>query len=233
MSTDYLFPPVPTYSVPVVGESAEYPIHRIFCVGRNYSEHAKEMGVELDRQAPFYFTKPASALVHTGGTVPYPSGTENYHHEMELVLAIGKPTFRVSTDDAWDHIYGLACGLDMTRRDLQLALRAKSQPWDLGKAFEKAAIMAPIHKIDGKQDIDDWRLTLDVNGERRQDTPLRDLIWKVEEIVSHLSQYYHLDQGDLIYTGTPAGVGPVVSGDVLHGHIDNLTDIDLTIGAAE
>ncbi len=230
MSTQYLFPPVPTSSVPVVGETAEYPVHRIFCVGRNYAEHAKEMGVELDRQAPFYFTKPASAIVHSGATLSYPPGTENFHHEMELVVALGKPAFRVAKEDVWSHIYGLACGLDMTRRDVQLMLRSKSQPWDLSKAFEESAVIGPITPISSKVDLDDRQLTLDVNGERRQDTPLRDLIWKIEELISHLSGFYRLGAGDLVYTGTPAGVGAVLPGDRLHGHIDGLEDLDITIG---
>ncbi len=230
MSTHYLFPPTPTISVPVVGEAARYPVHRIFCVGRNFADHAKEMGVEPERQAPFYFTKPASAIVHSGETLSYPPGTENFHHEMELVVAIGTPTFRVAKDDAWSHVYGLACGLDMTRRDVQFALRSKSLPWDLSKAFEESAVIGAITPISGQIDLDGRRLTLDVNGERRQDALQGDLLWKIEELIAHLSGYYRLDAGDLIYTGTPAGVGAVLPGDRLHGHIDGLEDIDITIG---
>ncbi|MCC6480915.1 MAG: fumarylacetoacetate hydrolase family protein [Sphingomonadaceae bacterium] len=232
-TTEYLFAPPAVSSVPVTGTQARYPVHRIFCVGRNYLDHAKEMGVELDREAPFYFTKPASAIVQSGSTVPYPPGTANYHHEMELVIAMGGPAFRVAKEDVWKSIYALGCGLDMTRRDLQLVFRGKGQPWDLGKSFEQSAVMGALTPVSGPADFDTRRLTLDVNGERRQDALLGLLIWKVEEIVSHLSGFYHLNAGDLIYTGTPAGVGAVVAGDQLVGQIDGLEPVKLTIGPAE
>jgi fumarylpyruvate hydrolase len=225
-----LFPSPEFPTVPVKGERAEYPVHRIFCVGRNYAEHAKEMGVEVDREAPFYFTKSPLTIVPTGATVPYPAGTENYHYEMELVIAIGAPAWKVSVADAPKAILGYATGLDMTRRDLQLAARAKQRPWDLGKDFEKSSVIAPISRgfTVGEQPI---RLT--VNGETKQDAKLSDLVWTPAELISHLSHFYHLAPGDLIYTGTPAGVGPVKSGDVIHGTIEDLDPVDLTIGAPE
>jgi fumarylpyruvate hydrolase len=208
-------------------------VHRIFCVGRNYVEHAREMGFEVDREAPFYFLKDAQAVVPTGATIPYPPGTDNFHHEMELVMAIGSPVFRASDDEAAAAIWGYGCGLDMTRRDLQLAARAKQRSWDLGKNFERSAVMAPLTHVSEFGAVGPQRIMLTVNGEQRQDAHLSDLVWSTVEIVAHLSRYYHLAPGDLIYTGTPAGVGPVAPGDRIHGEIDGLAPIDLTIGEAE
>jgi len=220
-------------AVPVAGEDSLYPVHRIFCVGRNYAEHAKEMGVEVDREEPFYFLKDAQSLVHTGATIAYPPGTANYHYEMELVIAIGAPAFKVAVDTAAAAIFGYACGLDMTRRDLQLNARAKSRPWDFGKNFEQSAILAPITRAADFAEIGPQDIVLDVNGERRQAAHLDDLVWKVAEIVSHLSRFYHLQPGDLIFTGTPAGVGAVAAGDVIRGGITGLADVELTISEAE
>ena len=226
----YLFDPPAVPGIPVTGETAVYPVQRIFCVGRNYAAHAEEMGFKADREAPFYFTKPASAIVHGEATVPYPPGTQNYHYEMELVVAIGRAAFRVSESDAPSSVFGYAAGLDMTRRDLQLAARDKGRPWDLGKAFEQSAVIAPITRCSDFGEIRDQRISLQVNGETKQDARLSDLVWSVAEIVSHLSRYYHLGPGDLIYTGTPAGVGPVVPSDRLIGTIDGLEPVELTIG---
>lgn len=233
MSAALLFdvPPAPT--VPVAGETARYPVLRIFCVGRNYAAHAAEMGFAVDREAPFYFTKPASAIVHSGATIPYPPGTENLHYEMELVVAIGRPVFGASEDEAAAAVYGYACGLDMTRRDLQLASRDKGRPWDLGKAFEMSAPIAAITRAGALGALDSRRITLKQNGTVKQDSTLADLIWSVPELIAHLSRFYHLAPGDLIYTGTPAGVGPTKAGDTLLGEIDGLTPVSLTIGPAE
>ncbi|PZV38778.1 fumarylacetoacetase [Mesorhizobium kowhaii] len=233
MTKANLFPSPSWPTVPVKDEASAYPVHRIFCVGRNYAAHAAEMGVEVDREAPFYFTKSALATEHTGAVVAYPPGTSNFHYEMELVLAIGKPVFRSDRATAQKAIYGYACGLDMTRRDLQLDARTKQRPWDLGKDVEQSAVLASITKATGLATIGPQRIHLEVNGETRQEAHLSDLIWKVDEIVSHLSHYYHLEPGDLIMTGTPAGVGAVVAGDVITGGIDGLEPIRLTIGAAE
>ncbi|HEU0223326.1 MAG TPA: fumarylacetoacetate hydrolase family protein [Paracoccaceae bacterium] len=227
-----LFPSPEFPTVPVKGEAAAYPVHRIFCVGRNYAEHAKEMGVEVDREAPFYFLKSALALVPSGATIPYPPGTSNYHYEMELVVAIGAPAFRVSVEDAEAAVFGYATGLDMTRRDLQLAERAKQRPWDLGKDFEQSAVIAPLTRA-GDFRLADQRITLSVGDTTKQDAKLSDLVWSVPELISHLSRFYHLAPGDLIYTGTPAGVGPVVAGDVILGEIEGLDPVALTIGAGE
>jgi fumarylpyruvate hydrolase len=210
-----------------------YPVHRIFCVGRNYAEHAKEMGVEVDREAPFYFLKDAQAIVPSGSTIPYPPGTDNFHYEMELVIAIGVTVFKASAGEAAAAIWGYGCGLDMTRRDLQLAARAKQRPWDLGKNFEKSAVMAELSAVQTVGAIGPQRIVLKVNDTVRQDARLSDLVWSPVEIVVHLSQYYHLAPGDLIYTGTPAGVGPVVAGDRIRGEIEGLAPVELSVGAAE
>lgn len=231
--TDYLFPPAPVPSLSVRGETAEYPVRRIFCVGRNYVEHAREMGQEVDREAPFYFTKSPSTLTLAGATVPYPPGTENFHHEMELVVALGAPAFRIAVADAPAAVYGYACGLDMTRRDLQLKERAKQRPWDTGKDVEDSAVVGPITKAADFGAVGPQRIHLTVNGAIRQDARLSDLVWSVPEIVAHLSTLYHLGPGDLIFTGTPAGVGPVVAGDMIEGGIDGLDPVRLTLAPAE
>ena len=223
----------PDYPAVPTTDGALYPVHRIFCVGRNYAEHAKEMGFEVDREAPFYFLKDAQAIVQTGATIPYPPGTENFHYEMELVMAIGVPVFKASDTEATAAIWGYGCGLDMTRRDLQLAARAKQRPWDLGKNFEQSAVMAALTPAAVFGPVGPQRIMLAVNGETRQDALLSDLVWSPTEIVAHLSRYYHLAPGDLIYTGTPAGVGPVVAGDRIHGEIDGLAPVDLLIGDAQ
>lgn len=227
--TNSLFelPPIP--GIPVNGETATYPVGRIFCVGRNYAAHAAEMGIEVDREKPFYFTKSNSATVLSGASMPYPSGTDNFHYEMELALAIGKPTFKVSKEQALESVYAYGCALDMTRRDLQLAERAKQRPWDLGKDVENSAVFAPLTKVADMAAIANQRIHLEVNGDTKQDATLEELIWKVDEIISHLSGFYHLRPGDLIMTGTPAGVGAVVAGDVITGGIDGLDPIELTL----
>ncbi|MEM9197962.1 MAG: fumarylacetoacetate hydrolase family protein [Pseudomonadota bacterium] len=231
--TGLLFDAPKVQTIPVLGESAAYPVHRIFCVGRNYAAHAAEMGVEVDREAPFYFTKSASSILASGATLPYPPGTENFHYEMELVIALGAPVFRAGLEAAAAAIYAYGCGLDMTRRDRQLEARAKGRPWDLGKDVEGSAVVAPMIKASEVAAIGPQRIHLEVNGEVKQDALLSDLIWKLDEIVSHLSGFYHLQPGDIIMTGTPAGVGPVVAGDTISGGIDGLGEIALTIGAPE
>ena len=227
----FALPPVP--GIEVEGEVATYPVGRIFCVGRNYAAHAAEMGVEVDRQTPFYFTKTPSAAVQSGSGVPYPPGTDNFHYEMELALAIGAPVFRANKQQAMAAIYAYGCALDMTRRDLQLAARAKQRPWDLGKDVENSAVFGTLTRAVEFGKVADQRIHLEVNGEVKQDATLAELIWKVDEIVSHLSGFYHLRPGDLILTGTPAGVGPVVAGDMITGGIDGLEPISLTLTEAE
>ncbi len=228
-----LFPAPELPLLPIVGTDSFYPVARVFCVGRNYVAHAAEMGAEVDREAPWYFTKSAFAVCQSGRTVAYPPGTANYHHEMELVIAIGAPAFRIAKEDASSAIYGYACGLDMTRRDRQQDGKDNRRPWDLGKDVEDSAVIAAITPLAEAGELGAKRIALTVNGETRQDATLSDMVWSVAEIVAHLSNYYHLAPGDLIMTGTPAGVGPVVSGDVIHGTIDGLAPVHLTIGPAE
>ena len=234
MST-YIFPPPATPSLQVVGTAARFPVKRIFCVGRNYHAHALEMGRPVDKATmkPFYFTKSPSALVESGATVPYPAGTTNYHYEMELVVAIGDHGFRLAEGDAQRMIYGYAAGLDMTRRDLQLVARDQGRPWDLGKDFEKSAVCSAIVPIDTLGVLASGAITLQVNGETKQSADLAQLIWNIPELLADLSQFYHLEPGDLIYTGTPEGVGAVKSGDRISGKIDRVGDVALDIGQAE
>jgi fumarylpyruvate hydrolase len=230
ISSPLLFAADPVPVVPISAETRVYPVNRIFCVGRNYADHAKEMGFEVDREAPWYFTKPANAIVLSGATIAYPPETRNFHYEMELVVAIGAPAFRIAVTEVGAAVFGYACGLDMTRRDLQMAAREKSRPWDLGKAFENSAVIGPITPAHSFPAIGPQRISLKVGDTIKQDAHLSDLIWSVPELVSHLSRYYHLRPGDLIYSGTPAGVGPVGPSDHLVGEIDGLQSVVVTIG---
>jgi len=233
--TTYLWTPPPVPSLPVRGNTARFPVNRIFCVGRNYQAHAVEMGTPVDKAnaRPFYFTKAASALVQSGATVPYPAGTANYHYEMELVVAIGAPGFRVSQADAAPLVWGYAAGLDMTRRDLQLVAREQGRPWDLGKDFEKSAVCSEIVPVGELGLLGSGAIALQVNGATRQSADLSQLIWNIPELLADLSQFYHLQPGDLIYTGTPEGVGAVKPGDHITGDIDKVGGVELTIGQAE
>jgi len=229
MST-LLFPAPAPLLADIRGRDEKFPLRRIFCVGRNYEAHAREMGVPADREAPFYFTKSAAHYLPSGATVSYPPGTSNYHHEMELVAAIGRAGFRIPAAQALDHVFGYACGLDMTRRDLQLNAREQRRPWDLAKDFEGSAVLAEIVPATLVGHPGAGRIELRVNGRTRQSSDLSLLIHAVGAVIAHLSCYYHLQPGDLIYTGTPEGVGPVVPGDFIEGTIEKLGAIALTIG---
>lgn len=231
--SNFVFPAAEIPSAAVRGTDARYAVSRIFCVGRNYADHAREMGADPTREPPFYFTKPASALTASGSTVPYPTETRNYHYEMELVLALGAPVFKVTPEAAVAAIWGYATGLDMTRRDLQAAAKAGGKPWDTAKGFDQSAILGEIVRKSELGVLDRGAITLSVNGVEKQHGDLADMIWNQAEIVSNLSHLYHLHPGDLIYTGTPAGVGAVVPGDVLVGRIEGLGEIHLTVGPAE
>lgn len=233
MSSEYVFPPEPQPSVPVRGSRQRYAVSRIFCVGRNYAAHAREMGGDPDREPPFYFTKPANALVPSGSTIPYPPGTQNYHYEMELVVAIGAPVFKVTPEAAKAAVWGYAAGLDMTRRDLQNEAKKTGRPWDTGKGFENSAVITELVRASETGPLSQGAITLAVNGVEKQRGDLSDQIWSVAEVVANLSQFYHLKAGDLIYTGTPEGVGPVLPGDVITGQIEGLAELSLTIGAPE
>ena len=230
----YLWNPSPVQSLAVRGRNERYPIHRLFFVGRNYHAHAIEMGRPVDKsvEVPFYFTKAPSTLVESGATVAYPPQTKDYQFEMELVVAIGSPGFRVSEAEASKLIWGYACGLDMTRRDLQLVAREKGRPWDLGKDVEQSSVVSEIVPMAGTV-LDKGALVLNVNGKQKQASDLSKLIWNIPELLADLSKFYHLLPGDLIFTGTPEGVGPVVAGDRIEGSVEGVGTIALNVGPAE
>lgn len=228
-----IFDPRPHPTLPVLGDARAYPVGRIFCVGRNYAAHAAEMGSTIDHEAPWYFTKSPAHLIQSDVILPYPPGTQDLHHEVELVVAMGREAWRVDPDTAMAAVFGYATGLDMTRRDLQAAAKEARRPWDTAKDFEGAAVIGPITSADAAGDVQAGRLQLRVNDAVRQDAPLSDMVWSVAAIISHLSGLYHLAPGDLIMTGTPAGVGAVGPGDVLDGRVDGLDPVRLTIGAAQ
>lgn len=223
-----LFEPTPPVLAPTTtGDS--FPVRRLFCIGRNYAAHAREMGRDPDREAPFFFTGWAETIVPDGSLIAYPQSTSNYHYEVELVITIGATGRNVSVDDAPGLIYGYAIGLDMTRRDLQLEARESGRPWDTGKNVEESKPLGPIHPV-GSFDPASGSIRLTVNGDVKQDADLTELIWPVADVVSHVSRYYRLQPGDLIYTGTPAGVGAVVEGDVMVATIDGLGSLTVTVG---
>jgi fumarylpyruvate hydrolase len=228
----FAFPPPPTVSVPVVGTDERFPVRRIYCVGRNYEEHAKEMGF-TGREPPFFFLKPTDATVvaETGqtATLAYPSLTHNLHHEVELVVAIGRGGKNILAANAKQHIYGYAVGLDMTRRDLQSEMKKQGRPWCIGKAHDQSAPIGPITPLAQAGDITQATLWLQVNGGDRQRSQISKLIWSVGEIIEHLSAAWELQGGDLIYTGTPQGVASVVAGDTMRAGVDGLTQISVRV----
>ena len=228
----YLFTPPAPVSVPVVGLAERFPVHRIYCVGRNYEEHAKEMGF-TGREPPFFFLKPADALVVVPagqtGQMPYPSQTANLHHEIELVVAIGQGGKNIAAADAHKHIYGYAVGLDMTRRDLQNEMKKQGRPWCIGKAFDHSAPIGPITPMALAGDVNHAEISLQVNGADRQRSNVAKLIWNVAETIEHLSAAWELQPGDLIYTGTPEGVAAVVKGDKLVGEVAGLGQLKVQI----
>jgi len=229
----FLFPPRETPGVAISGETARFPVRRIFCVGRNYREHAKEMGSNPDRDPPFFFTKPADALVGDNETVAYPLLTKNFHYEGELVLAIGKGGTAIPASDALDHVYGYAIGNDLTRRDLQLAAREKGRPWDWGKAFDRSAVCAPIHPAARIGHLSKGTLQTRVNDQVKQSADIADMIWNVPDIIAFLSASIAIAPGDLVYTGTPAGVGPLVPGDVCTVSVEGLGTLTTRIATRE
>jgi fumarylpyruvate hydrolase len=226
---DFAFAPPGISSVAIAGESERFPVRRIFCVGRNYAAHAREMGRDPDREPPFFFTKPADTVVDSGAVIPYPPQTNNFHYEIELVVGIGKGGADIPAGKALDHVWGYAVGIDLTRRDLQLDARDKGRPWDWGKAFDLSAPCAPLHRAKNIGHPSSGRIWLAVNGVVKQNADLGELIWSVPDIVAILSQSMTLQPGDLIMTGTPAGVGAIVPGDIVTGGIEGLGDIDITI----
>jgi len=225
----FVIPPVPQPTVEVTGTDARFPVHRIYCVGRNYAKHAREMGMDPDREPPFFFAKPADALVANGTPVPYPSRTANLHHEIELVVAVGAGGRDIPVANAPAHVFGYAVGLDLTRRDQQFAAREQGRPWDVAKGFDHSAPVSAIRPAAEMGHLEQGAIWLEVNGEQRQRANLCEMIWSVPEIVAELSTYFELRPGDLIFTGTPEGVGPVQRGDSLVGGIDGLETLRITI----
>lgn len=218
-------------AVPVAGSDASFPVRRVYCVGRNYLEHIREMKESDERDPPFFFQKPRDAIVLNGQVVPYPPETNDFQFEVELVVAIGKAGRAVSKEKALDHIFGYAVGFDMTRRDRQRESGQKGLPWEIGKSFDASAPCGHLNPVAEVGHINRGRIFVSVNGQAKQDSLIEKMIWNVPEIVSNLSHLYDLGEGDLIYTGTPAGVAPVLPGDILRGTVDGLSDLEITIGA--
>ncbi len=227
--TDFAFPPALQASVAIAGQPARFPVRRIFCVGRNYADHAREMGHNPDKEAPFFFCKPADAVVESGATIPYPPDTQNLHHEIELVVAIGMGGSAIPVASALSHVFGYGVGIDLTRRDLQAVAKAAGRPWDLAKGFDLSAPIAPLHRVSAGAQGVQGRIWLAVNGVEKQAADLAEMIWPVADVIAFLSRSVTLQPGDLIMTGTPAGVGPLVLGDRVTGGIAGLGEIALTI----
>lgn len=227
--SDFVFSPAPVPTVPVVGAATLFPVHRIYCVGRNYADHAIEMGHDPSREAPFFFQKNADSVLPPGSDFPYPSGSSDVHHEIELVVALKSGGSDIPVDDALRHVFGYGVGLDMTRRDLQAEAKKAGRPWEVGKAFEHAAPCSALHSAEKIGHPQQGAIWLKVNGTARQQGDLNQMIWKVPEMISYLSGLFTLQAGDLIFSGTPAGVGPVVRGDRLSGGIDGVGTLDLIV----
>lgn len=226
--SDYVVPMWDQPSVAVAGGAA-FPVRRIFCVGRNYAEHAREMGTDPDREPPFFFMKSADTVVASGSEIKYPTRTENLHHEVELVIAMGSGGSDISVAEASDHIFGYAVGVDLTRRDLQQQMKENGRPWDIGKSFDQAA---PVGEIQPSWNIGHPRkgkINLSVNGKTRQKADLKDMIWSIDEIIAELSTYYNLEAGDLIFTGTPSGVDALVRGDHVSSAIEGIESLEFSI----
>lgn len=230
----FIFQPMTPAGLFIHGSDQQFPVRRVYCVGRNYAAHAREMGFDPDREPPFFFCKPndLESIVPVNQdavAIPYPSQTSNYHYEIELVVAIGRDAKNVSVEDATNYIFGYAVGLDMTRRDLQMSMREKGRPWEIGKAFDFSAPIGPIHPMDVKGEINQAEIHLTVNGETVQHSDISHLIWSVAETIANLSTLFELKAGDLIFTGTPEGVGAVVQGDMMRAEIAGLTGITVNV----
>ena len=227
--TQYTFAPPAETLIPVVGSDALFPVRRIYCVGRNYAEHAREMGVDPDREPPFFFSKPRDAVVPGGGNIPFPPATNNLQHEVELVVAMAKGGKDIPEAEALSHVYGYATGIDFTRRDLQMIAREKCHPWEPGKGMDHGAPITAIVPASAGIPAADAAIWLKVNGETRQSARLNQVIWSVPEVISRLSHYFELAPGDLIFTGTPGGVSTVVRGDSLTCGIDGLPELEVVL----
>ncbi|MDO4903969.1 MAG: fumarylacetoacetate hydrolase family protein [Lautropia sp.] len=228
----FVFPPADPVSLPVVGQAQRVPVNRVFCVGQNYAKHAREMGGS-GRQAPFFFMKPAHSVVPTEAgqiaRIPYPDHTQSLHHEIELVVVIGKAGQKIQPPDAERHVYGYAVGFDLTRRDLQSTLKEKGRPWEVAKAFEASAPIGPVTPLAARGWLRQAAIGMSVNGQTRQNGDIDEMIWPVTDVIAHLSQHWYLQPGDLIFTGTPEGVGAVVRGDRLHGRVEGLEDLRIEL----
>lgn len=227
--TEFAFPPPPAPSVGISDSEQRFPIRRIYCVGRNYADHVREMGGDTERELPVFFTKPADAVVVNGATIPYPPRTSNLHHEIELVVAIGLGGRNISKDKALEHVFGYAVGNDLTRRDLQQVAKQKGQPWDSSKAFDSSAPLTAIRPV-ARGHVAKGRIWLAVNGQLRQESDIAAMIWNTPEVIAELSTLFELQAGDLIFTGTPAGVGALKPGDRIEGGIDGLDVLHNSIG---
>lgn len=225
----YVIPPRPLPALPIAGGEGHFPVHRIYCIGRNYAAHAREMGKDPDREPPFFFLKPADAIVVSGTDVPYPPQTSNLHHEIELVIAIGLGGGDIAESTALDHVYGYGVGIDLTRRDLQQQAKDAGRPWDVAKGFDHSAPCTPIHPVAQIGHPRRGEIWLAVNGESRQRSDISQMIWSVPEQIAVLSRYFKLEAGDLIFTGTPEGVGPLKRGDALTGGVAGVDQIAIRI----
>ncbi|WP_175687549.1 fumarylacetoacetate hydrolase family protein [Burkholderia multivorans] len=230
---EFVFPPAAPIAVPVVGSSAHFAVRRVYCVGRNYAAHAREMGFDPDREPPFFFCKPTDSVVPVGYgetlELGYPSQTSNYHYEAELVAVIGKSGSDIPLEHALEYVWGYAVGLDMTRRDLQMKMREMGRPWEIGKAFDWSAPIGPIHKAGDVGHFESGDIWLTVNGETKQKSDISHLIWSVAETVADLSKFFQLEPGDVIYTGTPEGVGAVKKGDSIKVGVEKLGELSVKI----
>lgn len=231
MTTFAITPPaIP--SLAIAGSSERFPLRRVFCVARNYAAHAREMGNDPDREPPFFFTKPADAVVPAAGTLPYPPATRDMHHEVEMVVALGKGGANVAAGDALSLVWGYGVGIDLTRRDLQAVAKEMSRPWDMAKGFDASAPCSELHPVAQVGHPSGARIWLEVNGAVKQDGNLDEMIWPVADVIAHLSRYVTLMPGDLIFTGTPAGVGPLSPGDHVRGGLDGVAGFQLEVGPA-
>lgn len=226
---DFVLPPPPRASVAVAGAARRFPVRRVYCVGQNYAAHAREMGGDPDRAPPFFFSKPADAVVESGATLPYPPRTADLHHEIELVVALRSGGADIAREAALEHVFGYAAGVDLTRRDLQAEARKLGRPWDFAKGFDHSAPIGAIRPASSSGHPRRGRIRLAVNGETRQDADLAEMIWSAPEIIAILSGFVRLEAGDLIFTGTPAGVGPIRPGDRVAGEIEGVGSVELAI----
>lgn len=226
---DFAFPPAPVPTIPVAGSDKQFPVRRIYCVGRNFADHAIEMGHDPDKEPPFFFQKNPDSIVPPGGDFPYPTESSDVHHEIELVVALSKGGTDIPADKALDCVFGYGVGLDMTRRDLQAVSKKMGRPWETGKSFEASAPCSAIHPVSETGHPTDGEISVQVNGETRQTGDLNQMIWKVPEMIAYLSRLFELRPGDVIFAGTPAGVSAVVRGDVITGHVAGVAEITVTV----